>query len=42
METFDLTEFLGVFIDEVDEQLQIMDQEVLALEENGESQEVIQ
>lgn len=42
METFDLTEFLGVFIDEVDEQLQIMDQEVLALEENGESKEVIQ
>ncbi|WP_339163667.1 chemotaxis protein CheA [Siminovitchia sp. FSL W7-1587] len=42
METFDLTEFLGVFIDEVDEQLQIMDQEVLALEEDGESKEVIQ
>ncbi|RST58715.1 chemotaxis protein CheA [Siminovitchia terrae] len=42
MDTFDLSEFLGVFIDEVDEQLDIIDQEILVLEQEGESPEVIQ
>lgn len=42
MDTFDLSEFLGVFIDEVDEQLDVIDQEILVLEQEGESPEVIQ
>ncbi|RST75277.1 chemotaxis protein CheA [Siminovitchia acidinfaciens] len=42
MDTFDLSEFLGIFIDEVDEQLDIIDQEILVLEQEGESPEVIQ
>lgn len=42
MSSFDISEFLGVFIDEVDEQLGIIDQEVLALEQEGESPEVVQ
>ncbi|MFD1705678.1 chemotaxis protein CheW [Siminovitchia sediminis] len=42
MDTFDTSEFMGVFIDEVDEQLDIIDQEILALEQEGESPEVIQ
>ncbi|MBD8005664.1 chemotaxis protein CheA [Bacillus norwichensis] len=42
MDTFDLSEFLGVFLDEVDEQLDIIDQEILVLEQEGESPEVIQ
>ncbi len=42
MDTFDLSEFLGVFIDEVDEQLDIIDQEILVLEQEGDSPEVIQ
>jgi two-component system chemotaxis sensor kinase CheA len=42
MSSIDMSEFMGVFIDEVEEQLQVMDEEILALEQNGESEEIIQ
>jgi len=36
------SEMMGVFLDEVEEQLQIMDQEILKLEQSGQSEETIQ
>ena len=42
MSTFDMSAYLGVFLDEVDEQLQILDEEILKLEQNGEDIETIQ
>lgn len=38
----DMSLYLGAFLDEVDEQLQILDEEVLNLEQNGENLETIQ
>lgn len=38
----DLSVYLGAFLDEVDEQLQILEQEVLNLEQDGENPETIQ
>lgn len=42
MDSFDISELTGVFLDEVEEQLQIMDQEILNLEQAGESEATIQ
>ena len=38
----DMSVYLGAFLDEVDEQLQILDEEVLNLEQDGENHETIQ
>ena len=38
----DMSVYLGAFLDEVDEQLQILEEEVLVLEQDGENQETIQ
>lgn len=38
----DMSLYLGAFLDEVDEQLQILDEEVLNLEQNSENLETIQ
>lgn len=42
MADFDLSAYLGVFLDEVDEQLQILDSEILVLEQHPEKIETIQ
>lgn len=42
MNDFDVSAYLGVFLDEVDVQLQILDEEVLNLEHDGENPETIQ
>ncbi|WP_027415009.1 chemotaxis protein CheA [Aneurinibacillus terranovensis] len=42
MDSSYLSELTGVFIDEVEDQLQTMDQEILKLEQAGESEETIQ
>ncbi|HHY71751.1 MAG TPA: chemotaxis protein CheA [Bacillus bacterium] len=42
MSEFDVSAYLGVFLDEVDEQLQILDEEVLNLEHDGENEDTIQ
>ncbi|WP_028986887.1 chemotaxis protein CheA [Thermicanus aegyptius] len=42
MESSSLPELTGLFLDEVEEQLQIMEQEILKLEQYGESEETIQ
>ena len=42
MESSFILEMTGVFLDEVEEQLQTMDQEILKLEQAGESEETIQ
>lgn len=42
MSDFDLSAYLGVFLDEIDEQLQILDIEVLQLEKDPENPETIQ
>ncbi|GAE25983.1 signal transduction histidine kinase CheA [Halalkalibacter wakoensis JCM 9140] len=39
---FDLSAYLGVFLDEVDEQLQVLDDEILILEGNPQNSETIQ
>ena len=38
----DMSVYLGAFLDEVDEQLQILDEEVLNLEQDGENPDTIQ
>lgn len=42
MSEFDISAYLGVFLDEVDEQLQILEEEVLNLEQDGENHQTIQ
>ncbi|KEF40056.1 chemotaxis protein histidine kinase-like protein [Schinkia azotoformans MEV2011] len=42
MSEFDISAYLGVFLDEVDEQLQILEEEVLHLEQDGEKLQTIQ
>lgn len=42
MSEFDISAYLGVFLDEVDEQLQILEEEVLHLEQDGENLQTIQ
>lgn len=42
MELFDRSELMGAFLDEVEEQLQLLEQGVLQLEQKGESPEIIQ
>ena len=42
MAEFDLSAYLGIFLDEVDEQLQILDIEILNLEKNPKNSETIQ
>lgn len=42
MSDFDLSAYLGVFLDEIDEQLQILDIEVLQLEKDSSNPETIQ
>jgi two-component system chemotaxis sensor kinase CheA len=42
MVEIDLSEFKGVFLEEVDEHLQIIEESILELEQHGESAEVIQ
>lgn len=42
MSDFDLSAYLGVFLDEVDEQLQILDSEILNLEKDPHNMETIQ
>lgn len=42
MELFDRSELMGAFLDEVEEQLQLLEQDVLQLEQKGESPEIIQ
>ncbi len=41
MELFDQSELMGAFLDEVEEQLQLLEQDVLQLEQEGESPEII-
>lgn len=41
MSKFDISAYLGVFLEEVDEQLQILNEEVLNLERDGTNQETI-
>lgn len=41
MELFDRSELMGAFLDEVEEQLQLLEQDVLQLEQKGESPEII-
>ena len=40
--SFNLSELMGAFLDEIDEQLHLLDQEILLLEQQGESPEIIQ
>lgn len=42
MELLDRSELMGAFLDEVEEQLQLLEQDVLQLEQKGESPDVIQ
>ncbi|RSK28412.1 chemotaxis protein CheA [Bacillus sp. HMF5848] len=42
MTDFDMTAYLGVFLDEVDEQLQILDEQILELEKGGYNHDVVQ
>ncbi|BAU29921.1 two-component system chemotaxis sensor kinase CheA [Aneurinibacillus soli] len=42
MSDMDMAAYMGVFLDEVDEQLQILDEEILNLEQDGENVETIQ
>ena len=42
MNEFDVTAYLGVFLDEVDEQLQLLDESILQLEEQPTNKELIQ
>ncbi len=42
MTDLDMSAYLGVFLDEVDEQLEILDQEILKLEQDGDNMEIIQ
>ncbi len=41
MQLFDRSELMGAFLDEVEEQLQLLEQDVLQLEQKGESPEII-
>ncbi|MFC4767212.1 chemotaxis protein CheW [Effusibacillus consociatus] len=41
MELFDRSELMGAFLDEVEEQLQLLEQDVLRLEQQGESPEIL-
>lgn len=42
MTDLDISAYLGVFLDEVDEQLEILDQEILKLEQDGDNMDIIQ
>ncbi|WP_134685623.1 chemotaxis protein CheA [Brevibacillus migulae] len=42
MSDYDLSAYLGIFLDEVDEQLQVLDEQILCLEQNPDNQQTIQ
>jgi len=42
MSDYDLSAYLGIFLDEVDEQLQVLDKEILHLEQEPDNQQTIQ